>query len=123
MNKIEMLFSKVSFGDTIPKVRLLYVKDMSPRHHYFAGSLEIGKRFLEYVLSSGPLPEVGDIYLVYPERWMNFMECRHFRDKLEGHPEVSEVRTVSIITSSFEIISSWRNDTNCETLEGFFPKE
>ena len=120
MEKIKKLFEEIPFaGNQSPKTRLLYVKNMSPRHPFFTDTLEVGKKFLECVLNTNPPIEVGDIYLVFPERWLTFLESRNLRWSLEHYPKIELINSVNIITSSFEIIASYDRDQT-HSLDSYF---
>lgn len=98
-------------------VRIAYIRTMSPRHPYFAGTLEVGKEFLIAVLNGTPLPYGGDVHLVFPERWMNLTETRNFRQLLQKHPNYSEVKSLSIVSCSIELITGYSSEAQIKTVE------
>lgn len=112
---LDQMFPRTLYEDF--STRIVYISTKSPRDPYFSGTLEIGKEFLTAVLDGTPLPYGGDVYLVFPERWMNVKETRNFRHLLREHPNYSEVKSLSIVSCSIELIASYSAEAQVKTVE------
>jgi len=74
-----------------------------PRHPFFEYFRDMGVVQIDQVFSGEPF-RAKTLCFVFPERWMNVSEQRHFTYKLGRHPDAPNLEVVDIITHSPLII-------------------
>ncbi len=101
-------------------VRVGCVKRRPPRHEFFEMFLNVGQVHINKVMFHEEINE-SELSFVFPERWMGVAEQQAFMYVMTKHPEVKNIKSVDIITSSPLIVGnflkdhirilSWDNDT------------
>lgn len=89
------------------QVRVAVIKARPPRHPAFDEIRDIGAGFLQHIFDGTKFRSNPNLILVFPERWMSVNETRLLMDKLHNHPQVKELKSVSIVTSSPVILTDF----------------
>lgn len=85
-------------------LRVIVVKDRSPRHPDFEFLLDVGRMDVERVLDGTRFIR-DKLSFFMPERWMSVHEQRSFMSFMSKHPDVGKIKGVTVVTSSAIIIS------------------
>jgi hypothetical protein len=90
-------------------VRVACIKRRPPRHDFFEFFLDVGVGMLDAVMEHNPIKQ-SDLVFVFPERWLGVAEQQVFTYMIEKHPDVKNIKSVDIITSSPMLIGSFMRE-------------
>jgi len=90
------------------KVRVGMPYRRPPRHKMWEFFLELGHLDIDRIFTNESFEGRDLLTFIFPERWMNVSEQRHFMWQLKKHPEVETLKQVDIITHSPLIIGDFR---------------
>lgn len=91
------------------QVRFGCVKMCAPRHERFDNFRDIGSNLIEKVLNGEHIDQENLVF-IFPERHMGVHEQRAFMYNLSQNPNVENIKSVDIISSSPIMVSDFAKE-------------
>jgi hypothetical protein len=91
-------------------VRVGVVKYRPPRHEFFKYFRHIGLAHIDPILYHKEFNMPSHLTFIFPERHLSVHEQQHFMHRIVHHPQVGEIKTFDMITSSAIMVSDFMTD-------------